>query len=120
MSGLPTVEPLRGPRRVWPGIRTLSPLLAHIRTPVHRDGYALVLNSAITAVIGLAYWMIAARTYPAHVVGVNAALISDGWNGNSEPRILHTACWKTRSTPSNGRARKREYSTELVKIRCRS
>jgi O-antigen/teichoic acid export membrane protein len=59
-----------------PPTRALSPLVAHVRTPVHRDGYALVLNSGITAVIGLVYWMVAARTYPPHVVGVNAALIS--------------------------------------------
>jgi O-antigen/teichoic acid export membrane protein len=73
MSGLPGVAP---PRPARAGAHTLSPLLAHVRTPVHRDGYALVLNSGITAGIGLVYWMIAARTYPAHVVGVNAALIS--------------------------------------------
>jgi len=59
-----------------PAPRALSPLVAHVRVPVHRDGYALVLNSGITAVIGLAYWMIAARTYPARIVGINAALIS--------------------------------------------
>jgi O-antigen/teichoic acid export membrane protein len=57
-------------------VRPISSLVAHVRTPVHRDGYALVLNSGITAVIGLVYWMVAARTYPARVVGVNSALIA--------------------------------------------
>ncbi|HEY3181859.1 MAG TPA: hypothetical protein VGJ77_03415 [Gaiellaceae bacterium] len=54
----------------------LAAVAAHVRTPVVRDGYALVLNSAITAVIGLGYWIVAARVYPPEVVGVNAALIS--------------------------------------------
>jgi O-antigen/teichoic acid export membrane protein len=51
-------------------------LLAHLRTPLHRDGYALVLNSAFTAVTGLVYWIVAANAYTPHAVGVNAALIS--------------------------------------------
>jgi len=51
-------------------------LLAHIRTPLHRDGYALALNAAFTAVTGLVYWILAARSYSAHSVGVNSALIS--------------------------------------------
>src|SRR3954468_18949024 len=51
-------------------------ILAHIRTPLHRDGYALVLNSAFTAVTGLVYWIVAANAYSAHSVGVNSALIS--------------------------------------------
>jgi O-antigen/teichoic acid export membrane protein/aminoglycoside phosphotransferase len=51
-------------------------LLAHVRTPLHRDGYALVLNSAFTAATGLVYWIVAANQYSAHNVGVNSALIS--------------------------------------------
>jgi O-antigen/teichoic acid export membrane protein/aminoglycoside phosphotransferase len=54
----------------------LRRVVAHVRTPLHRDGYALVLNSAFTAAAGLAYWIVAANTYSAHAVGVNAALIS--------------------------------------------
>src|SRR3954464_2414421 len=55
---------------------TAARVLAHIRTPLHRDGYALVLNSAFTAVTGLVYWIVAANAYSAHSVGVNSALIS--------------------------------------------
>ena len=40
-------------------------MLAHLRTPIHRDGYALVLNSAFTAVTGLVYWIVAANQYSA-------------------------------------------------------
>ncbi|HEY3020319.1 MAG TPA: hypothetical protein VGJ32_09005 [Solirubrobacteraceae bacterium] len=47
-----------------------------LRAPMHRDALALVVNSATTAAAGLLYWIIAAKTYSAHVVGTNAALIA--------------------------------------------
>jgi O-antigen/teichoic acid export membrane protein len=55
---------------------TRARLVEHVRLPLHRDGYALAANSAFTAVTGLVYWIVAAREYSAHDVGVNAALIS--------------------------------------------
>ncbi len=57
-----------------PRLRTR--LLEHVRMPLHRDGYALALNTAFTAATGLLYWILAAKTYSAHAVGVNSALIS--------------------------------------------
>lgn len=51
-------------------------LTEHVRTPLHRDAYALVLSSAATAVAGLVYWIVAANAYRPHALGVNAALIS--------------------------------------------
>lgn len=51
-------------------------LLAHVRVPLHRDGYALALNSAFTAAMGLGYWIVAAQNYSTHAVGLNSALIS--------------------------------------------
>jgi O-antigen/teichoic acid export membrane protein len=51
-------------------------LIDHVRLPLHRDAYALALNSAFTAAAGLLYWIVAAKTYPDHAVGVNSALIS--------------------------------------------
>jgi O-antigen/teichoic acid export membrane protein len=46
------------------------------RTPQHRDGLALVLSSGLSSVIGLLYWVVAARLFTPEVVGVNNALIS--------------------------------------------
>ncbi len=46
------------------------------RDPQHRDGLALVLSSGLTSVIGLLYWVVAARLFSPGVVGVNNALIS--------------------------------------------
>lgn len=39
-------------------------------------GYSLVTSTVLTAVLGVAYWALAARLYPPEVVGRDAALIS--------------------------------------------
>jgi O-antigen/teichoic acid export membrane protein len=44
--------------------------------PVYRSGYLLVLNSLATAVLGLTFWLLAARLYPPAVIGVNSTAIS--------------------------------------------
>lgn len=51
-------------------------LRSHLRVPLFRDGYALVANEGVTAALGLIYWLIAARKYSAHAVGINTAAIS--------------------------------------------
>lgn len=51
-------------------------LVEHVRVPLHRDGYALALNSGFTAAVGLVYWIVAAKAYSPHAVGLNSALIS--------------------------------------------
>jgi len=43
---------------------------------VYREGYALVLSAALSAGLGLVYWLVAARAYSPEVVGLNAAAIS--------------------------------------------
>jgi O-antigen/teichoic acid export membrane protein len=57
-------------------VSTRARLAEHVRVPMHRDGYALAANSAFTALAGLVYWIVAARQYSEHDVGINAALIS--------------------------------------------
>jgi O-antigen/teichoic acid export membrane protein/hydroxymethylpyrimidine pyrophosphatase-like HAD family hydrolase len=59
-----------------PATGRVASLAAHIRTPLYRDGYALVLASAITAVVGFVYWAVAARVYSAAAIGLNSVLIS--------------------------------------------
>jgi O-antigen/teichoic acid export membrane protein len=41
--------------------------------PLVRNGYALVANSGATGVLGLAYWLLTARFYPAATVGTASA-----------------------------------------------
>ena len=58
------------------GAGALALLRARMRVPLYRNGYALVASSGVTSVLGLAYWLVAARTYSPAAVGVGAALIS--------------------------------------------
>jgi len=51
-------------------------LVAHVRTPLFRNGYALMLSAAATSGLGVIYWMLATRYYSAEVVGLNSAVIS--------------------------------------------
>jgi O-antigen/teichoic acid export membrane protein len=67
--------PALSPARLAPA-ELCHRLLEHVRIPLHRDAYALALNSAFTAATGLLYWIVAAKAYSARAVGVNSALIS--------------------------------------------
>jgi O-antigen/teichoic acid export membrane protein len=70
----PLAEAIHAPAAAPPG--AVRRLLDHVRTPLHRDGYALVVNSAFTAATGLLYWIVAANAYAPHALGVNSALIA--------------------------------------------
>lgn len=59
-----------------PAARARSLLVAHLRVPLFREGYALVLNSALTSLFGLAYWLLAAHSYTPRALGLNSAAIS--------------------------------------------
>ncbi|HEX2392734.1 MAG TPA: hypothetical protein VHI77_07425 [Solirubrobacterales bacterium] len=43
---------------------------------MYRTGYFLILGTGATSVLGVAFWALAARTYSAHNVGLNATAIS--------------------------------------------
>ncbi|MBM2809280.1 MAG: rane protein involved in the export of O-antigen and teichoic acid-like protein [Chloroflexi bacterium] len=51
-------------------------LLAHLRAPLYRNAYALILSDLTTSVLGLAYWTLAARSYTPEQVGLNSLAIS--------------------------------------------
>ena len=51
-------------------------LLAHLRTPLYANAYALMANQIASAGLGILYWMLAARLYSPEVVGQNSAIIS--------------------------------------------
>ena len=48
----------------------------HLRDPLYRNGYALMANTAITASLGMLYWMLAAHAYDKSTVGRSSAQIS--------------------------------------------
>jgi len=51
-------------------------LTEHLHLPLFRNGYALLFSGATTSALGLLYWALAARLYPAATVGVGSALLS--------------------------------------------
>ncbi|GAA4683047.1 hypothetical protein GCM10023215_16610 [Pseudonocardia yuanmonensis] len=53
-----------------------NPLRGAVRSAAHRDGLALILGSGLTSAVGLVYWVLAARLFPADVVGLNQAALS--------------------------------------------
>jgi O-antigen/teichoic acid export membrane protein len=54
----------------------MSALRARLSIPLYRNGYALVASTAATSVLGLGYWLLAARTYSPERLGLSAGLIS--------------------------------------------
>lgn len=59
-----------------PDVRPVGRFLRAWRHPIHRDGVALVSSSAISSLVGLGYWVLAARLFPPAAVGVGSALVS--------------------------------------------
>jgi O-antigen/teichoic acid export membrane protein len=51
-------------------------LSEHFSIPLFRNGYALITSSFLSSAIGMVYWILVARIYPANLVGLNSALIS--------------------------------------------
>lgn len=58
------------------GATTSSRIGAHLREPLFRGAYSLMAGTALTALLGVVFWAIAARSAPAAEVGRDAALIS--------------------------------------------
>lgn len=58
-----------------PAVRR-SRLAGHLAEPLLRNGYALVLNSGMTAFVGMLFWLVAARSYSSAVVGIGAATLA--------------------------------------------
>ncbi len=80
--------------------------MRRVRLPIHRSSYALILTTGANALLGLLVWAVAARLYPASVVGLGAGGISAlqlvasvGWVG-----LQYTLM---RYVPAAGRHRRR-------------
>jgi O-antigen/teichoic acid export membrane protein len=73
---------------------------SHLQAPMYRTAYALLLNTGITSLLGLAYWAVAAHHYPAVDIGrassaISALQLISGIAqcnlNNSLPRLIPTA-----------------------------
>jgi O-antigen/teichoic acid export membrane protein len=51
-------------------------IIVHLQKPLYRNGYALSINALTTSLLGVLYWVVAARFYTTEAVGINAATIS--------------------------------------------
>jgi acetyltransferase-like isoleucine patch superfamily enzyme/O-antigen/teichoic acid export membrane protein len=51
-------------------------IVSHLRIPLYRNGYALLISSATTSALGLFYWVLAARYYSVETVGLGSAMLS--------------------------------------------
>ncbi|MFR9776603.1 lipopolysaccharide biosynthesis protein [Micromonospora sp. MS34] len=51
-------------------------LRQHLRDPLNGNVYALMLNTAVSSLLGIAYWALAARLYSPAELGVGAAMVS--------------------------------------------
>jgi O-antigen/teichoic acid export membrane protein len=60
--------PLRSPLR--------QVIAAQLESPLLKNGYALVANTIATGVLGLAYWVIAARVFSPSALGRGSAVVS--------------------------------------------
>ncbi|HXV94166.1 MAG TPA: hypothetical protein VD813_12760 [Pseudonocardia sp.] len=54
----------------------IEALRGEMRVPLYRNAYTLMLNTALNSVLGLLYWIVAARTFPEDEVGRGNALLS--------------------------------------------
>ncbi|GAA2344942.1 hypothetical protein [Dactylosporangium salmoneum] len=51
-------------------------LRRHLRNPLNSNVYALMANTVLSSVLGVAYWALAARLYSAAQLGIGAAMVS--------------------------------------------
>ena len=91
---------------------------SHLRVPMFRDGYALVLSNGIAAVLGLIFWSVAARRYDPAVLGMNAAVISTMQLLGGVAQ-LNLASAMVRFVPTSGRLTRRFVAVVyLVSLAC--
>jgi O-antigen/teichoic acid export membrane protein len=53
----------------------LAGLRGELSNPLFRNAYALMINGGLTGVLGLGYWLLAARLYSPDIVGRNSAVL---------------------------------------------
>jgi hypothetical protein len=56
--------------------RSIARLVKHVRTPLYRNAYALILSQVTSAGLGMVYWVLVARLFSPRVVGQNMGVLS--------------------------------------------
>jgi O-antigen/teichoic acid export membrane protein len=56
--------------------RATTVVRRHLREPLYRSAVTLMANTVVTSLLGLGFWVVAARTYEPEVVGRDGALVA--------------------------------------------
>jgi O-antigen/teichoic acid export membrane protein len=84
-----------------------SPVLgAVLANPLTRNGYALVASFAITSILGVVFWIVAARLYPQDQVGIGGVVVTTMITISSASQ-LGFGNWLNRELPVAGANRAR-------------
>ena len=79
-AALPLGQPTEGAHKTGALLRVGQHLGARIGDirgdSLIRNSFFIMMTTIVNSVFGFAFWLVAARTFPAHVVGLTAALIS--------------------------------------------
>lgn len=70
VSHPPALVPVAGPASVAARLRE------HLRNPLYTNVYALTLNTVVSSLLGIGYWVLAARLYSPQELGAGAAIVS--------------------------------------------
>jgi O-antigen/teichoic acid export membrane protein len=62
--------------RSWARAGPLPRLFSHLRTPLYKNGYSLILSSATTSGLGMLFWALAAHYYSVETIGTSSAIIA--------------------------------------------
>jgi O-antigen/teichoic acid export membrane protein len=85
--------------------RVVRRVRAHLAEPLFRGAYSLMANTLLTSVLGLVFWIVAARLFPSSTVGRDSVLVASMVTlssicqlnlGNALVRFLPTAGTRTR------------------------
>jgi O-antigen/teichoic acid export membrane protein len=94
----------------------LGTLLAN---PLTRNGYALVASFAITSILGVVFWIVAARLYPQDQVGIGGVIVTTMITLSSASQ-LGFGNWLNRELPGAGANRKQLIRVAYVAGVCTS
>ncbi len=70
------IRPLARLVRSVTGTELFVRLVSHLRTPLYKNGYSLILSSATTSALGMLFWVLAARYYSVETIGTSSAMIA--------------------------------------------
>jgi O-antigen/teichoic acid export membrane protein len=74
--GAHTIRALARLVRSWTDSGLLPRLVSHLRTPLYKNGYSLILSSATTSALGMLFWVLAAHYYSVETIGTSSAMIA--------------------------------------------